>query len=56
MLRLEPGSPEGDHMHAQRQTSSAAYVINGGNPITGTLDPGGNKNAALPLIAATATG
>ena len=30
-----------------------AYVIRGGNPIHGTLTPGGNKNAALPMLAAT---
>lgn len=30
-----------------------AYRITGGNPISGTLTPGGNKNAALPVLAAT---
>ncbi|MFV2071965.1 MAG: UDP-N-acetylglucosamine 1-carboxyvinyltransferase, partial [Thermoanaerobaculales bacterium] len=30
-----------------------AYVIRGGHPIHGTLVPGGNKNAALPMLAAT---
>jgi UDP-N-acetylglucosamine 1-carboxyvinyltransferase len=30
-----------------------AYVIRGGRPIQGTLVPGGNKNAALPMLAAT---
>jgi UDP-N-acetylglucosamine 1-carboxyvinyltransferase len=29
------------------------YVIRGGNPISGTLTAGGNKNAALPMLAAT---
>jgi UDP-N-acetylglucosamine 1-carboxyvinyltransferase len=29
-----------------------AYVIRGGNPIHGTVKPGGNKNAALPMLAA----
>ena len=29
-----------------------AYVIRGGRPIHGTLVPGGNKNAALPMLAA----
>ncbi|TET50846.1 MAG: UDP-N-acetylglucosamine 1-carboxyvinyltransferase [Anaerolineales bacterium] len=28
------------------------YVIEGGNPISGTITPSGNKNAALPLLAA----
>ena len=32
---------------------AAAYVVRGGNPIHGTLTPGGNKNAALPMLAAT---
>ena len=31
---------------------SFAYVIRGGNPISGTVKPGGNKNAALPMLAA----
>ncbi|MCU0232547.1 MAG: UDP-N-acetylglucosamine 1-carboxyvinyltransferase [Thermoanaerobaculales bacterium] len=30
-----------------------AYVIRGGRPIAGTLVPGGNKNAALPMLAAS---
>ncbi len=30
-----------------------AYVIQGGRPIHGTVVPGGNKNAALPMLAAT---
>ena len=30
----------------------AKFVINGGKPINGTLVPSGNKNAALPLMAA----
>ncbi len=33
-----------------------AYVIRGGQPIHGTLIPGGNKNAALPMLAATLLG
>ncbi|MCP4543196.1 MAG: UDP-N-acetylglucosamine 1-carboxyvinyltransferase [Chloroflexi bacterium] len=28
------------------------FVIQGGHPISGTVIPGGNKNAALPLLAA----
>ena len=31
---------------------SFAYIIRGGNPISGTVKPGGNKNAALPMLAA----
>jgi UDP-N-acetylglucosamine 1-carboxyvinyltransferase len=29
------------------------FVIAGGNPISGTVVPSGNKNAALPILAAT---
>jgi UDP-N-acetylglucosamine 1-carboxyvinyltransferase len=29
------------------------FVIRGGRPLTGTVIPSGNKNAALPLLAAT---
>jgi UDP-N-acetylglucosamine 1-carboxyvinyltransferase len=30
------------------------FVIEGGMPLSGTITPAGNKNAALPLLAATA--
>jgi UDP-N-acetylglucosamine 1-carboxyvinyltransferase len=30
------------------------FVIEGGSPLSGTITPAGNKNAALPLLAATA--
>ena len=29
------------------------FIIEGGAPLSGTLVPAGNKNAALPAIAAT---
>lgn len=32
---------------------TATYIVRGGNPISGTVKPGGNKNAALPMLAAT---
>lgn len=35
---------------------TATYIVQGGNPISGTLKPGGNKNAALPMLAATLLG
>ncbi|MCU0304794.1 MAG: UDP-N-acetylglucosamine 1-carboxyvinyltransferase [Thermoanaerobaculales bacterium] len=35
---------------------TSAYVIRGGNPIGGTVKPGGNKNAALPMLAACLLG
>ncbi|HSL16957.1 MAG TPA: UDP-N-acetylglucosamine 1-carboxyvinyltransferase [Methylomirabilota bacterium] len=38
--------------HDPTGDESFAYVIRGGNPIAGTVKPGGNKNAALPMLAA----
>jgi UDP-N-acetylglucosamine 1-carboxyvinyltransferase len=32
--------------------SSIQYVVEGGQKLSGTIEPGGNKNAALPIIAA----
>lgn len=32
--------------------SSIKYVVEGGRPLSGTIEPAGNKNAALPIIAA----
>ncbi len=32
---------------------SEAFRVNGGTPLRGTLRPAGNKNAALPILAAT---
>lgn len=29
------------------------YIVHGGQPLRGTVDPAGNKNAALPMLAAT---
>ncbi|MGD1823293.1 MAG: UDP-N-acetylglucosamine 1-carboxyvinyltransferase [Pleomorphochaeta sp.] len=31
----------------------SSYIINGGNPVKGEITASGNKNAALPLLAAT---
>ncbi len=31
----------------------AHFVVTGGRPLHGTIRPAGNKNAALPVIAAT---
>ena len=30
------------------------FVIDGGAPLSGTVVPAGNKNAALPILAASA--
>jgi UDP-N-acetylglucosamine 1-carboxyvinyltransferase len=35
-----------------RQTVSEYFVIEGGRPLSGSIAPEGNKNAALPIIAA----
>ncbi|HEX4561813.1 MAG TPA: UDP-N-acetylglucosamine 1-carboxyvinyltransferase [Gemmatimonadales bacterium] len=32
---------------------SPAFVVSGGRPLTGTVRPAGNKNAVLPILAAT---
>ncbi len=32
--------------------SKDIYVVEGGNPLSGTLQPSGSKNAALPILAA----
>ena len=29
------------------------YIVEGGHRLTGTIEPSGNKNAALPIIAAS---
>ncbi len=33
--------------------SAVQYVVEGGRPLSGTVTPSGNKNAALPIIAAS---
>ena len=35
-----------------RQAVTEHFVIEGGRPLSGTIAPEGNKNAALPIIAA----
>jgi UDP-N-acetylglucosamine 1-carboxyvinyltransferase len=41
---------------AGRGDDTHAYLIRGGRPVAGTLKPGGNKNAALPMLAAALLG
>ena len=31
----------------------ADLVVNGGNPLSGTVTPSGNKNSVLPILCAT---
>jgi UDP-N-acetylglucosamine 1-carboxyvinyltransferase len=37
---------------ANRDTTSVTYVVEGGQRLSGSIEPAGNKNAALPIIAA----
>ena len=36
-----------------RTAEGGSFVVEGGAPITGTVEPAGNKNEALPALAAT---
>jgi len=40
-----------DHL-AQRPATAVTYVVEGGHRLSGSIEPAGNKNAALPIIAA----
>ncbi len=61
-MELQTAASGGITVTMRRQPSQGvtednhAYVIRGGNPIRGTLKPGGNKNAALPMLAAALLG
>src|SRR5436190_11402853 len=37
---------------ATRDTTIETFLIEGGVPLSGTIRPAGNKNAALPILAA----
>src|SRR6185437_12063620 len=37
---------------AQHRTPPIQYIVEGGRRLSGTIEPSGNKNAALPIIAA----
>src|SRR5438128_4667640 len=37
---------------ATREGTVEAFLIEGGRPLSGTVRPAGNKNAALPILAA----
>ena len=39
-------------MSAADPRESVRYIVEGGRRLSGTIEPGGNKNAALPIIAA----
>ena len=40
-------------MAAADPRESIRYIVEGGRKLSGTIEPGGNKNAALPIIAAS---
>src|SRR6188474_1709748 len=40
-------------IHLQQGAPMARFLIEGGQPISGKIEPKGSKNAALPAIAAT---
>src|SRR5258707_1580653 len=37
---------------SSQTTSPIQYIVEGGHRLSGTIEPSGNKNAALPIIAA----
>jgi UDP-N-acetylglucosamine 1-carboxyvinyltransferase len=39
-------------MAAADPRESISYIVEGGRRLSGAIEPGGNKNAALPIIAA----
>ncbi|MCM2562006.1 UDP-N-acetylglucosamine 1-carboxyvinyltransferase [Lutimaribacter sp. EGI FJ00015] len=39
-------------MAAPRASERIEYIVEGGNRLSGSIEPSGNKNAALPIIAA----
>src|ERR671920_986657 len=46
LFRPQPSAPD-------RTARMEKFVIEGGTPLSGTVAPAGNKNAALPALAAT---
>ncbi len=50
--RMRSGSVD-PTFHRYRETPMPRFVVEGGRPLAGAVRPAGNKNAALPAIAAT---
>src|ERR671933_1036518 len=46
------GRPEALMAIATQRLTVETFVIEGGRPLRGTVTPAGNKNAALPILAA----
>jgi UDP-N-acetylglucosamine 1-carboxyvinyltransferase len=51
-LTETPAPFERHHVRGGRNQPMEKFVIDGGVPLSGTVVPAGNKNAALPIIAA----
>lgn len=48
------GVPSHEHADPLNQVDlMPSFVVDGGNPLSGSIRPAGNKNAALPALAAT---
>lgn len=45
--------PQGPRIRASRRPLMEKFVIHGGTPLSGTVTPAGNKNGALPILAAS---
>src|SRR4051812_9380310 len=48
LFRPQPSAPDAPDSIARMEK----FVIEGGTPLSGTIAPAGNKNAALPALAA----
>ncbi len=48
-----PGTLAHAPVHGSRSIPLEKFVIEGGAPLSGTFTPAGNKNSALPILAAT---
>jgi UDP-N-acetylglucosamine 1-carboxyvinyltransferase len=48
-----PGTLAHAPVHGSRSIPLEKFVIEGGVPLSGTFTPAGNKNSALPILAAT---
>src|SRR5215213_696565 len=47
-----PGAPPRPGPIARRRMNALQFVVQGGHRLSGRIRPSGNKNAALPIVAA----
>lgn len=47
-----PPHPSATRLSSALPVSNLQFVVEGGRPLAGTIRPSGNKNAALPIVAA----